>query len=179
MTNTRRRSDSYERLDERVTNLYGRMGALETTVNQGFHQIETSVAELSKELGRGRTTNWVAVFSGLGALLTLVTVLGYLTIDPVRQGQTRLEVSMEHLVHNSVPKDNFDKLRERVIEDEKLILNRTTLRESDIRASDTELRDRKLSERVDSLAQAVRGMENRLFTLAVRPHLAPPEETGR
>lgn len=139
----------YDRMDERVTNLDRRLGELVDTVNNGFHSIQSAVAQLVADFTKGRGTNWSAIFSGLGAVFTLTTVLGYLTIAPMRDDLKRIEAEIQ----TKLAKDTFDIYHKEYLQTterlakiaEKLADDSATKREIELRAQFM-LRDQQMND---------------------------------
>lgn len=170
-------------MDERVSGLNARFNALELSVNQGFHQIEASVADLAKEFSKSKNTNWGAISVVFSILFGVMTTIGYLSLNPIRGDLGRLEHSFEDTQKNVVARSEHEirwkEETRRVERLEQQIAERVTIREIDLI---TKLRDQQIASKdadrlreVEQLQERFKTLLDRLDRYLIQPHITKQE----
>lgn len=102
-------------LGERVTNLGRRQTDLETEMRSGFRQMEssitsftnetrTSIAALSTTLAERNKPQWQA----LSVMLAAIVAIGGLVYWPIREGQTRIDTTLNRMNETMVTRQEMD-----------------------------------------------------------------------
>lgn len=103
----------YAKLDERVTNMGGRISTLEQNMVRGFAQVEHSIGVLSTSLQASQRTPWGVVFTALGVIVVMISALGSLAYLPVRENLSRLEQAQIDLTRTV--RDTVDGLSDKYV----------------------------------------------------------------
>lgn len=83
--------ERYAALDERVTNLRSSLNALDSSTQRGFAEMGAQLQNVLREISSSQKTPWVIIFSGLGVLLTFLTIVGGLVYWPIQTQQMELK----------------------------------------------------------------------------------------
>ncbi len=103
----------YAALGERVEGQGRRLTNLESTVNQGFRQVETSIAGLSNEFRSSQRPQWQA----MSVILAFALAIGGLAYWPIRESTNDLKAAQTTIVENMVTQKEMDWRTARGMED--------------------------------------------------------------
>jgi hypothetical protein len=104
-------------LDERVTNLSGRLNSLDANMSRSFSQLEASLSSLSGEFSKSRQPQWQAIGVAVSAVGIVLSVIGYLTFSPISASIGEVKASMAQLSHENISPEERAYRTERNAED--------------------------------------------------------------
>lgn len=103
----------YAALGERVEGQGRRLTNLESTVNQGFRQVETSIAGLSNEFRSSQRPQWQA----MSVLLAFALAIGGLVYWPIQKATNDLKTAITSLSEKAVTREELEWRSSRAAED--------------------------------------------------------------
>lgn len=88
---------SWARLSERVENQGKDIIDLRSNMNSGFQGVNTNIATLSNELRNNSKTQWPAIWAALSVGVAILTGLGFMALQPIKDNNARLDESIVRL----------------------------------------------------------------------------------
>jgi uncharacterized protein YdaU (DUF1376 family) len=82
---------SWARLSERVENQGKDIIDLRSNMNTGFQGVNANLATLSNELRNSSKTQWPAIWAALSVGVAILTGLGFMALQPIKDNSVRLE----------------------------------------------------------------------------------------
>lgn len=75
---------------------------LDTSISSLGNKFESSISALSNKIEARSTTQWPVLFSGLGVVLTILTVVGTMAYLPIQRDTTRLDNAVAAILDRGV-----------------------------------------------------------------------------
>ncbi|EJB02865.1 hypothetical protein Rleg9DRAFT_1679 [Rhizobium leguminosarum bv. trifolii WSM597] len=154
---------SWARLSERVENQGKDIIDLRSNMNTGFQGVNANLAALSNELRSSGKTQWPVIWSAIGVGVVILSGLGFMALQPIKDNNSRLEDAMSRMAETAVTQKDLEYRSTRSSEDRKrsddaltdLRINSVSRNEwtERNRARDQEVLE--LNRRVDELRQDV------------------------
>ncbi|NNU70370.1 hypothetical protein G9X67_34510 [Rhizobium sp. WYCCWR 11152] len=88
---------SYARLSERVENQGKDIIDLRSNMNTGFQGVNANLAALSNELRSSGKTQWPVIWSAIGVGVVILSGLGFMALQPIKDNNARLDESIVRL----------------------------------------------------------------------------------
>ncbi|ASP84751.1 hypothetical protein CDO26_09185 [Sinorhizobium meliloti] len=88
---------NWARLSERVENQGKDIIDLRSNMNTGFQGVNANLAALSNELRSNSKTQWPAIWAALSVGVAILTGLGFMALQPIKDNTVRLEGSIVRL----------------------------------------------------------------------------------
>ncbi|WP_336884886.1 hypothetical protein [Sinorhizobium meliloti] len=92
---------NWARLSERVENQGKDIIDLRSNMNTGFQGVNANLAALSNELRSNSKTQWPAIWAALSVGVAILTGLGFMALQPIKDNTVRLEGSIVRLAETS------------------------------------------------------------------------------
>lgn len=109
----------YARLSERVENQGKDIIDLRSNMNTGFQGVNANLATLSNELRSNSRTQWPAIWAALSVGVAILTGLGFMALQPIKENTLRLENAIVRVAETSVPQKEMEWRTQRGSEDRK------------------------------------------------------------
>lgn len=122
---------SYARLSERVENQGKDIVDLRSNMNTGFQGVNANLNALSNELRSNSRTQWPVIWSAIGVGVVMLSGLGFMALQPIKDNNGRLEAAMVRLAESTVSQKEMEWRTARGAEDRQ----GTNLAIADLRAS--------------------------------------------
>jgi hypothetical protein len=104
---------SWARLSERVENQGKDIIDLRSNMNTGFQGVNANLAALSNELRSNSRTQWPAIWAALSVGVAILTGLGFMALQPIKENTARLEESIIRVSENN--QEALAKLSENIV----------------------------------------------------------------
>lgn len=109
----------YARLSERVENQGKDIIDLRSNMNTGFQGVNANLAALSNELRSNSRTQWPAIWAALSVGVAILTGLGFMALQPIKENTLRLENAIVRVAETSVSQKEMEWRSARGAEDRK------------------------------------------------------------
>ncbi|MDW9726291.1 hypothetical protein GOB91_29015 [Sinorhizobium meliloti] len=109
----------YARLSERVENQGKDIIDLRSNMNTGFQGVNANLAALSNELRSNSRTQWPAIWAALSVGVAILTGLGFMALQPIKENTLRLENAIVRVAETSVSQKEMEWRTQRGAEDRK------------------------------------------------------------
>lgn len=87
----------YARLSERVENQGKDIVDLRSNMNTGFQTVNAAIGTLSNELRNSGKTQWPVIWSAIGVGVVILSGLGFMALQPIKDNNGRLDESIVRL----------------------------------------------------------------------------------
>lgn len=104
---------NWARLSERVENQGKDIIDLRSNMNTGFQGVNANLAALSNELRSNSKTQWPAIWAALSVGVAILTGLGFMALQPIKDNTARLEESIVRVSENN--QNALSKLSENIV----------------------------------------------------------------
>lgn len=104
---------SWARLSERVENQGKDIIDLRSNMNTGFQGVNANLATLSNELRNSGKTQWPVIWSAIGVGILILSGLGFMALQPIKDNTARLEDSIVRVSENN--QEAISKLAENIV----------------------------------------------------------------
>src|ERR1044072_5766357 len=81
----------YARLSERVENQGKDIVDLRSNMNTGFQGVNANLNAISNELRNSGKTQWPVIWSAIGVGVVILSGLGFMALQPIKDNNARLE----------------------------------------------------------------------------------------
>ncbi|WEA24012.1 hypothetical protein [Rhizobium binxianense] len=92
---------SWARLSERVENQGKDIIDLRSNMNSGFQGVNSNLAALSNELRSSGKTQWPVIWSAIGVGVVILSGLGFMALQPIKDNTARLEEAVIRVSENT------------------------------------------------------------------------------
>jgi len=92
---------SWARLSERVENQGKDIIDLRSNMNTGFQGVNANLAALSNELRSSGKTQWPVIWSAIGVGVVILSGLGFMALQPIKDNTARLEEAVIRISESS------------------------------------------------------------------------------
>lgn len=92
---------SWARLSERVENQGKDIIDLRSNMNTGFQGVNANLAALSNELRNSGKTQWPVIWSAIGVGVVILSGLGFMALQPIKDNTGRLEEAVIRVSENT------------------------------------------------------------------------------
>lgn len=92
---------SWARLSERVENQGKDIIDLRSNMNSGFQGVNSNLAALSNELRSSGKTQWPVIWSAIGVGVVILSGLGFMALQPIKDNTARLEEAVIRISENT------------------------------------------------------------------------------
>ncbi|UFS83221.1 hypothetical protein LPB79_13285 [Rhizobium sp. T136] len=110
---------SWARLSERVENQGKDIIDLRSNMNTGFQGVNANLAALSNELRSSGKTQWPVIWSAIGVGVVILSGLGFMALQPIKDNSARLEDAMVRIGESTVSQKEMEWRTQRGAEDRK------------------------------------------------------------
>ncbi|MBX4921014.1 hypothetical protein HJA76_15080 [Rhizobium bangladeshense] len=104
---------SWARLSERVENQGKDIIDLRSNMNTGFQGVNANLAALSNELRSSGKTQWPVIWSAIGVGVVILSGLGFMALQPIKDNTARLEEAVIRVSENT--QASFAKVNETMV----------------------------------------------------------------
>ncbi|MBX5021243.1 hypothetical protein [Rhizobium lentis] len=104
---------SWARLSERVENQGKDIIDLRSNMNTGFQGVNANLAALSNELRSSGKTQWPVIWSAIGVGVGILSGLGFMALQPIKDNTARLEEAVIRVSENT--QASFAKVNETMV----------------------------------------------------------------
>lgn len=104
---------SWARLSERVENQGKDIIDLRSNMNSGFQGVNSNLAALSNELRSSGKTQWPVIWSAIGVGVVILSGLGFMALQPIKDNTGRLEEAVIRVSENT--QSAFAKVNETMV----------------------------------------------------------------
>ncbi|MGO6879492.1 hypothetical protein ACC734_16805 [Rhizobium ruizarguesonis] len=104
---------SWARLSERVENQGKDIIDLRSNMNSGFQGVNSNLAALSNELRSSGKTQWPVIWSAIGVGVVILSGLGFMALQPIKDNTARLEEAVIRVSENT--QSAFAKVNETMV----------------------------------------------------------------
>lgn len=98
----------YARLSERVENQGKDIIDLRSNMNTGFQTVQATLSALSNELRSNSRTQWPAIWAALSVGVAILTGLGFMALQPIKENTTRLETALVRVAETAVSQKEME-----------------------------------------------------------------------
>jgi len=92
---------SWARLSERVENQGKDIVDLRSNMNTGFQTVNAAIGTLSNELRSNSRTQWPVIWSAIGVGVVMLSGLGFMALQPIKDNTARLEEAVIRVSENA------------------------------------------------------------------------------
>ncbi|WP_168286457.1 hypothetical protein [Rhizobium laguerreae] len=93
---------SWARLSERVENQGKDIVDLRSNMNTGFQGVNANLHALSNELRSSGKTQWPVIWSAIGVGVVILSGLGFMALQPIKDNTARLEEAVIRVSENTL-----------------------------------------------------------------------------
>ncbi|MDW9447220.1 hypothetical protein GOA58_05900 [Sinorhizobium meliloti] len=108
---------NWARLSERVENQGKDIIDLRSNMNTGFQGVNANLAALSNELRSNSKTQWPAIWAALSVGVAILTGLGFMALQPIKDNTLRLENAILRVAETTVSQKEMEWRTQRASED--------------------------------------------------------------